>query len=558
MKNILKILIISLLLLSILFSQTFETGKNGVVVSASKIASDIGIQIMKEGGNSVDAAVAVSFALGVVWPEAGNIGGGGFMVIRFPDGSATTIDYREKAPGEATEDMYLDSNGNPVPGLSTEGPMSGGVPGTVAGMALAWEKYGLLPWSKLIQPSVDLAQNGFPVTYYIHQGLKNHYEEMIQYVSTREMFFPYNKIPEIGDVIKFPDLAETLRRIAEGGADDFYRGLTALKIARAINKNGGIITYEDLKNYRAIERKPLCFSYRNYEIISMAPPSSGGICMGQILKIVENFPMSYLGYYSKEAIHKVVEAERFAFANRSKYLGDPQFVNNYIEYLLSDKITDSLAAEIVENQAGKSNLVNPTVIPESEQTTHFSIIDKNGLAVSNTTTLNSSYGSCFVIENTGILLNNEMDDFSIKSGIPNQYGLLGSAANSIQPNKKMLSSMTPTIITKNDSLKYILGTPGGSTIITTITQIIINLIDFNMNLRQAVSAPRFHHQWNPDKIYFETLGSIPELNLSLMNMGYKVTRRSSIGDVNAIAVDAKNQLFIGVADIRRQSAVSSY
>ena len=280
--------------------------------------------------------------------------------------------------------------------------------------------------------------------------------------------------------------------------------------------------------------------------------------MGQILKIVENFPMSYLGYYSKEAIHKVVEAERFAFANRSKYLGDPQFVNNYIEYLLSDKITDSLAAEIVENQAGKSNLVNPTVIPESEQTTHFSIIDKNGLAVSNTTTLNSSYGSCFVIENTGILLNNEMDDFSIKSGIPNQYGLLGSAANSIQPNKKMLSSMTPTIITKNDSLKYILGTPGGSTIITTITQIIINLIDFNMNLRQAVSAPRFHHQWNPDKIYFENLGSIPELNLSLMNMGYKVTRRSSIGDVNAIAVDAKNQLFIGVADIRRQSAVSSY
>ena len=258
MKNILKILIISLLLLSILFSQTFETGKNGVVVSASKIASDIGIQIMKEGGNSVDAAVAVSFALAVVWPEAGNIGGGGFMVIRFPDGSATTIDYREKAPGEATEDMYLDSNGNPVPGLSTEGPMSGGVPGTVAGMALAWEKYGLLPWSKLIQPSVDLAQNGFPATYYIHQGLKNHYEEMIQYVSTREMFFPYNKIPEIGDVIKFPDLAETLRRIAEGGADDFYRGLTALKIARAINKNGGIITYEDLKNYRAIERKPLC------------------------------------------------------------------------------------------------------------------------------------------------------------------------------------------------------------------------------------------------------------------------------------------------------------
>ncbi|HKK66913.1 MAG TPA: gamma-glutamyltransferase, partial [Bacteroidales bacterium] len=465
----LKIFLSLTIILSLIFAQTFQAGKNGVVVSASKIASDIGIQIMRDGGNSIDAAVAVSFALAVVWPEAGNIGGGGFMVIRFPDGSATTIDYREKAPQKATEDMYLDSNGNPIPGLSTEGPMSAGVPGTVAGMALAWEKYGFLPWNKLLQPAIALAENGFPVTYHIHTGLKSHYDEMNQYPSTRGMFFHYKNVPEVGETIQFPDLAETLKRIAEEGADEFYRGLTALKIARSMTSNGGIITYEDLKSYRAIERQPLVFTYRGHEVISMGPPSSGGICMGQILKIVENFPMGHYGYFSKDAIQKLVEAERFAYANRSKYLGDPSFVNNHVNYLLSDRLNDSLATEIKYNTAGTSPTVNPVYIDESEQTTHFSIIDKNGLAVANTTTLNSSYGSAFVVEGTGILLNNEMDDFSIKPGIPNQYGLLGSHANSIQPGKKMLSSMTPTIVTKNDSLKYILGTPGGSTIITTIT-----------------------------------------------------------------------------------------
>ncbi|MFP4549077.1 MAG: gamma-glutamyltransferase, partial [Fidelibacterota bacterium] len=498
-----KILICLLIIISFVQAQTFEAGKNGVVVSASKIASDIGIQIMKDGGNSIDAAVAVSFALSVVWPEAGNIGGGGFMVIRFPDGTSTSIDYREKAPQKATEDMYLDSNGNPIPGLSTEGPMSAGVPGTVAGMALAWEKYGLLPWNKLIQPAIDLAEKGFPVTYHIYTGLKSHYDEMNQYPSTRAMFFPTEEVPAVGELIKFPDLAETLTRIAEEGADEFYRGLTALKIARSMSANGGIINYEDLKGYRAIERQPLGFSYRDYDIISMGPPSSGGICMGQILKIIENFPMGHYGYYSKDAIHKLVEAERFAYANRSKYLGDPAFVNNHSAYLLSDRLNDSLATEIKYNTAGKSPAINPVFIDESEQTTHFSIIDKNGLAVANTTTLNSSYGSAFVVEGTGILMNNEMDDFSIKPGEPNQYGLLGSEANSVQPGKKMLSAMTPTIVTKNDSLKYILGTPGGSTIITTVTQAIVNLVDFKMDIRQAVHAPRFHHQWFPDKIYFE-------------------------------------------------------
>jgi len=554
----LKIFFTIIILVSISWSQTFQAGRNGVVVSASKIASDIGIQIMKDGGNSVDAAVAVSFALAVIWPEAGNIGGGGFMVIRFPDGSATTIDYREKAPEKATSDMYLDSNGDPIPGLSTEGPLAGGVPGTVAGMALAWEKYGLLPWSKLIEPAIELAENGFSATYHIHKGIKNHYDEMMQYPSTRKMFLPNEEVPQVGDIIKYSDLAETLKRISQEGADDFYRGLTALKLIRGLNANGGIISYNDLKNYRAIEREPIRFIYRDHEIITMAPPSSGGIVMGQILKIVENFPMNHYGFFSTDAIQKVVEAERFAYANRAKYLGDPAFINNYEDILLSERLNDSLASEIKFNIAGVSVTTDPVYIPESEQTTHFSIVDKNGLAVSNTTTLNSSYGSCFVVEGTGILLNNEMDDFSIKPGEPNQFGLIGSEANSIQPNKKMLSSMTPTIVTKNDDLKYILGTPGGSTIITSVAQTIINLVDFNMDIRRAVHLPRFHHQWFPDKLYFERYSLNKDLHQALDKMGYQITERGSIGDLNAIEIDEQSGIYKGVADNRRQSAVSTY
>ncbi len=556
MKQIFKGFLFVVLIVVVTLAQNFEAGKKGVVVSASKIASDIGIQIMKDGGNSVDAAVAVSFALSVVWPEAGNIGGGGFMVIRFPDGNATTIDYREKAPMKASRDMYLDSNGDPIPGLSTEGPLAAGVPGTVAGMALAWEKYGLLPWNKLLQPAVELAEQGFPVTYHLYQGLKNHYDKMAQYPSTRKMFFPYETLPEIGEYIKFPQLAATLRRISENGADDFYRGLTALKLVRDINSNGGIINYEDLKKYRAMERDPITFSYRDHEIISMAPPSSGGLCMGQILKIVENYPMGNYDFFSKEAIHKIVEAERFTYANRSKYFGDPDFVNNHAEYFLSDQLNDSLAMEIKTGKATESIHISPVMIKESEQTTHFSIIDENGMAVSNTTTLNSSYGSKFVSENTGILLNNEMNDFSIKAGEPNQYGLLGSDANAIAPGKKMLSSMTPTIVVKDGNVKYILGTPGGATIITTVTQTIINLIDYNMDIRSAVQAPRFHHQWYPDKVYFEEYSCPPTLKMALENMGYQVVFRSQIGDLNAIEVD--QSIYKGVADIRRQSAVSAY
>ncbi len=558
MKKLSKYFLCIIISISILCAQPFKIGKNGVVVSASKIASDIGIQVLEEGGNAVDAAVAVSFALAVVWPEAGNIGGGGFMVIRFPDGNSTTIDYRETAPLKATINMYLDENGDLKDDLVTNGPLAAGVPGTVAGMALASEKYGILSWNRLLEPAIQLAQEGFQVSYYLNRGLNYKYKKMSAYTSSLAMFYPNNEVPKINDVIKFPDLAATLLRISVNGADEFYGGLTALKIARAVNNNGGIISYNDLKNYRAIERKPIEFNYRGYDIISMPPPSSGGICLAEILKICENFPLENYGFYSSQAIHTVVEAEKFSYANRSHFLGDPDFIDIPQDYLISEKLADSLAREIKMNTATPSINIDHVPYYESEQTTHFSIIDKNGMAVSNTTTLNSGFGSCYVAEGTGILLNNEMDDFSAKPGVPNQYGLIGAKANSIQPKKRMLSSMTPTIVSKNDSLQYILGTPGGSTIITSVAQVIMNLIDYKMELHDAVYAHRFHHQWLPDKIYFEKYSLYPDLKDKLSKMGYQTVERSKIGDLNAISVDYKNGYYIGVADKRRQSATSVY
>ena len=557
--NIMKKFILSLLIsTSIVFCQPFSAGKNGVVVSASKIASDVGINIMQQGGNSIDATIAVNFALAVVWPSAGNIGGGGFSIIRFPDGTSTAINYRETAPGSATKDMYLDQDKNPINGLSTTGSLACGVPGTVAGMELLWKKYGSLKWENLLQPAIKLAENGFPVTFYLNQGLEYHKEKMWNFPATKSMFFPDDITPEIGDTIKFPDLAETLKRIAKKGSDGFYKGKTARLIAKNIKKAGGIITLNDLKKYQAQELSPITFSYRNYEIISMPPPSSGGICLAQILKIVERFPISEYGFLSTQSIQAIVEAERQSYANRAHFLGDPDFIDIPENYLISDELTSKLIQNIDLSKAGISDSVSHTLIPESEQTTHFSIIDKDGIAVSTTVTLNSGFGSCFVVEGTGILMNNEMDDFSIKPGYPNIYGLIGAKANCIEPGKRMLSSMTPSIVTKNDSLKWVLGTPGGSTIITSVAQVIINLIDFNMSLREAVHAPRFHHQWLPDIIYHEKYGFSPELLEKLNNKGYKTQQRSNIGDLDAIEVDYPKAIYIGVPDNRRQSAASAY
>ncbi len=541
-----------------LIAQSFQTGVNGAVVSASQIADEVGIQILKEGGNAVDAAVAVGFALAVVFPEAGNIGGGGFMLIRLPDDKSTVIDYRETAPGKASRDMFLSESGNPVANLSTVGPLAAGVPGAVRGYELAWKKYGSLPWRRLVEPAVKLARDGFPVSPAIHNGLKSVRKEMQKCPAAMAMFYPDGKVPAAGQVLKLPELANTLERIARYGADEFYTGETALQLAKSVQQGGGIITTDDLKNYRAVERTPLVFNYRGYEIIAPPPPSSGGVCLAQILKIVEHFPLAEYGFQSPLTVQVMTEAERRAYANRAHFLGDPDQVSMPVELLTGDSLIAVLAAEISLEKATPSRNVNHVVFQESEETTHYSIVDKNGLAVSNTTTLNGSYGACFVAAGTGILLNNEMDDFSIKPGVPNMYGLLGSEANAIAPGKRMLSSMTPTIVTHGDSLYWVIGTPGGGTIITSVAQVIVNLIDFKMPLTEAVNAPRFHHQWWPDEIQSEREAFSPDLKEQLAARGYIIIERGKIGDVNAIAVDNLNGKITGVPDGRRESAAVCY
>jgi len=555
MKRIITVLC---LIGSMLFAQSFQVGSRGVVVSASKLASDVGIEIMRNGGNAVDAAIGVGFALAVVYPPAGNIGGGGFMVVRTPDGDVTTLDFRERAPQKAHRDMYLDENGKPIGNLSTEGALASGVPGSVAGYAYAYEKYGSKSWQELLEPSVRLARDGYPATYHISGSLKRHQKELSEFDYTKKMFYPNGKAPEMGESIILTDLANTLERIAKKGWKEFYRGETAKEIAHSVQAAGGIISELDLKNYTATERESIHFNYHGYDIYSMPPPSSGGICLAQILNTVENYQLSDYGFQSSLAIQIITEAERRAYANRAHFLGDPDFFNVPVDYLISDELAKSIAENIDLEKANPSETVSHSLYPESEETTHFSVADNLGWAVSVTTTLNGSYGSGFVAGETGILMNNEMDDFSIKPGVPNMFGLIGAEANAIQPQKRMLSSMTPTIVTRNDSLMWILGTPGGGTIITSIAQVLMNLIDFDMSLVQAVDAPRFHHQWLPDVISIERFGFSPDLIRILEEKGYHVKTQSSIGDVNAIEMDWENMRFIGVPDKRLQSAASAW
>ncbi|MCD6440563.1 MAG: gamma-glutamyltransferase [Candidatus Marinimicrobia bacterium] len=553
-----KIVISFLLLSSFIWAQNFQVGKNGAVASASKQASDVGIEVLKNGGNAVDAAIAVGFALAVVYPPAGNIGGGGFMLICSPEGEVTAIDFREKASRSARRDMYLDESGNPVDGWSTEGALAVGVPGSVAGYEYALQHYGSMKWNELLAPAIKLAEDGFPVSYYIHEGLRDHQKLMRRFPASVEMFYQNDSVPDIGDTLRFSDLAVTLKRIAKQGAGEFYRGRTAKRLVKAVRDNGGIIDLWDLQHYEVKERKPIRFTYRGYDIFSMPLPSSGGICLAQILKVVEQFPLAEYGFQALQSIRIITEAERRAYANRAHYLGDPDFISVPVDYLLSDELIRAMAKSIDLTKATPSCEVDHAPLPKSEETTHFSVVDKDGWAVAVTTTLNSAYGSGFVAGKTGILLNNEMDDFSIKTGMPNMYGLVGAEANAIQPQKRMLSSMTPTIVCRNDSLMWVLGTPGGGTIITTVVQVLINMIDYNMTLVQAVDAPRFHHQWLPDVIFAEKYSFSPDLIDLLQAKGYTIRKRSSIGDVNAIAVDRDNKYYIAVPDKRRQSAASVY
>ena len=540
---------------------------NPTVVSARKEASEIGVEIMKKGGNAYDAMIAVHLALAVVHPTAGNIGGGGFFVYYNSDGSSGSLDFREMAPGKAFKDMYLDKNGNVIPDMSTLGGAAVGVPGSISAIFEIHSKFGTLPIEDLFQPAIKLAQEGFIVTENQSSSLSGKLDDFIKINGKNSL---YSKRYYKGDTIKNTKFAETLSKISKNGSKAFYEAEIAEMIIDEVIESGGIMTIEDLKNYKSIWRDPLIFKYKDLDIISMSLPSSGGILLGQMLKAIEDYDISRYGHNSLNAIQLMVEVERRAYADRSHFMGDPDFMNLPVYELIDKKYIQDRMNNFSWDIATPSSEIKHgnVIINESDETTHYSIIDKYGNAVSVTTTLNNSYGSKVYVEDGGFFLNNEMDDFSSKPGHPNFYGLIGSEANSIQPKKRMLSSMTPTIVLKDNKPSLIVGTPGGATIITSVFQTILNVYEFNMNVQDAVNAPRFHHQWLPDVIIIEKRGlwdygngSDNRIDSLLRNKNYNVislpfesemsgmSPRSSIGAVDAIFID-ENGKVSGGADYR--------
>ncbi len=544
---------------SYLFSQTPIPYKTGVVVSASILASEVGVEILKEGGNAVDAAVAVGFALAVTYPSAGNIGGGGFMVIHFAEGKETTIDYREKAPAKSYRDMYLDKERNYVPELSNSGVTSVSVPGSVAGLLYALKKYGKLTLDEVIEPAIKLAEEGFILDYYTAQSFQNILDEFSKYQSSMNVFSKDGKSYEEGDRFFQPDLAWTLKQIKEKSRNGFYKGKVAELFVDQVQKDGGYITLKDLEDYQPVEREPVKGTYRGYEIVSMAPPSSGGICLIELLNILENYSFNKDEWGSSGYIHKLAEAMKYVYADRSKHLGDPDFYDVPVSSLLSKQYAKQIFNKI-KDTATPSSEIHPAdnfSFKESKETTHYSVYDSEGNAVSTTTTINSYYGNKIVVDGAGFLMNNEMDDFSAKPGESNIYGLVGGEANSIEPGKRMLSSMTPTIVLKNKKPYLILGSPGGSTIITSVLQVILNCIDFDMNIKKAIDMPRIHHQWLPDEINYETFGLSSDVKKDLEKLGYKIGSVKEIGRVQGIMIDNKNYIW-GATDPRGYGCVAGY
>lgn len=523
----------------------------GMVASVDVMATQVGVDILKQGGNAVDAAVAVGYALAVTHPQAGNLGGGGFMLLRTKDGATTAIDFREMAPAGATRDMFLDEQGNPDSKKSLTSPLASGTPGTVAGLSLALEKYGSLPLNSVVRPAIKLAQEGFIVNDALADDLKTYGSEVLpHHENSKAIFWKDGEPLKKGDKLVQQDLANSLTMIAENGPDAFYKGEIARQIAQQMQQKGGLITTDDLAAYQAVERTPVSGEYRGYQIFSMPPPSSGGIHIVQILNILENFDMNKYGFGSADAIQIMAEAEKYAYADRSEYLGDPDFVNVPWQALTSKTYAKSIAGQIDINKAKPSSEIRPGKLApyESDQTTHFSVVDKDGNAVAVTYTLNTTFGTGIVAGNTGILLNNQMDDFSAKPGVPNVYGLVGGEANAVGPKKRPLSSMSPTIVVKDGKTWLVTGSPGGSRIITTVLQMVVNTIDFGMNVAEATNAPRFHHQWLPDELRVEK-GFSPDTLKLLEQKGQKVALKEAMGSTQSIMVGPDGELY-GASDPR--------
>ncbi|AZF16484.1 gamma-glutamyltransferase [Pseudomonas sp. R3-18-08] len=546
-------------------SQAPVAGENGMVVTAQHLATQVGVEVLKAGGNAVDAAVAVGYALAVVYPAAGNLGGGGFMTVQLADGRKTFLDFREKAPLAATADMYLDKDGNVVEGLSAKGHLAVGVPGTVSGMELALSKYGTLKRAQVIAPAIKLAENGFALEQGDVDLLHTATAEFEKDQDLRGIFLHNGQPMQVGQKLVQKDLARTLKEISAKGSDGFYKGWVAKAVVDSSQAGKGLITQADLDTYKTRELAPIECDYRGYHVVSAPPPSSGGVVICQIMNILEGYPMADLGYHSAQGLHYQIEAMRHAYVDRNSYLGDPDFVKNPIAHLLDKNYAAKLRDAIEPHKAGDSQAIKPGVSPhEGNNTTHYSIVDTWGNAVSVTYTLNDWFGAGVMASKTGVILNDEMDDFTVKVGVPNMYGLVQGEANAIAPGKAPLSSMSPTIVTKDGKTVMVVGTPGGSRIITATLLTILNVIDYKMNIQEAVDAPRFHQQWMPQTTNLETFAVSPDTQKILESWGHKFAGPQDANHLAAILVGAPalggkpvgNNRFYGANDPRRNTGLS--
>jgi gamma-glutamyltranspeptidase/glutathione hydrolase len=531
--------------------------EHGMVVSAQALASRVGREVLQRGGNAVDAAIATGFALAVTYPTAGNIGGGGFMVVRFPDGRVTSFDFREKAPLAAHPEMFLDANGQYSSTIHHDSHLAVGVPGTVAGFALAHERYGKLGWAELVRPAVQLAAEGFPLTPSLARSFAGVLPDMQEYPASVGKFSRSGAPIAAGETWRQPELASTLERIMAQGRDGFYRGETARLVAAEMRRGGGLITEEDLARYQAIERPPLRGSYRGYEVIGMPPPSSGGVALIEMLNILEGFDLAGMGHNSAPYVHHVTEAMRRAFLDRARYLADQDHAEVPVDRLTDKNYAAALRPGIDPNRASPSASADIAVTAESEHTTHFSVVDAGGMAVAVTYTLEAGYGSKIVVPGAGFLLNNEMGDFNGKPGLTTETGLIGTSPNLARPEQRMLSSMTPTILARDGELVAVIGSPGGRTIINTVLLTVLDIIDHRMSIQQAVNAARFHHQWLPNTLRVEAEGITPEVAAALRAMGHTVTVGGRQGSVQAIMIEPGTRMRLGAPDLRDGDAAAA-